>query len=246
MATGVLVLGLNESTKLLSTLINDNKQYLFEISFGFKTDSGDATGKQIEQTKTKITKQDLENKINQFIGEISQIPPMYSAIKVNGQKLYEHARRGEIIPVLPRKITIGELILFAFDERAQTAQLSVTCSKGTYVRTLAEDLAQAADFRFGIKRSGTVADLKQRFNVISVEVNEQKISTSQIEKFLSEGKIVEANQLLAEPFYLRAKRKRNDYEVDSRQKRDGGYIELLGTFEPFENKAELKDELILG
>lgn len=147
-ATGVLPLCLGEATKFSADLLNANKTYEATLRFGQKTDTADLTGTVIEESTQLPTQAQLEATHSQFTGQISQIPPMYSALKRDGQPLYKLARQGIEVERAPRNVTIHELdwLGFALNEAGQVreATLRVRCSKGTYVRTLAEDLAAAA------------------------------------------------------------------------------------------------------
>lgn len=147
-ATGVLPICLGEATKFSADLLNADKTYEATLRFGQQTDTADLTGAGIAETAVLPTVEQLEAIRSQFTGEISQIPPMYSALKRDGQPLYKLARQGVEVERAPRQITIHELAWLDFEQnaagRVQTATLRVRCSKGTYVRTLAEDLARAA------------------------------------------------------------------------------------------------------
>ena len=140
-ATGVLPIAIGKATKLIEYL-SDDKQYLATIKFGANTDTYDVEGSIIETFSKKITQAEVEAVLDNFIGEISQMPPIYSAIKVKGKKLYEYARSGESVKITPRNVTIFEIMLKAFDYEKQQAQILVSCSKGTYIRSLAYDIGQ--------------------------------------------------------------------------------------------------------
>ena len=147
-ATGVLPLCLGEATKFSADLLNADKTYEATLRFGQKTDTADLTGTVIEETAELPTVAKLEAVCPQFMGQISQIPPMYSALKRDGQPLYKLARQGVEVERAPRQISIHTLAWLNFEQNAagqvHTATLRVRCSKGTYVRTLAEDMAIAA------------------------------------------------------------------------------------------------------
>ena len=147
-ATGVLPLCLGEATKFSADLLNADKTYLATVRFGQRTDTGDLTGTITETTDQLPTPEQLHSILEQFTGDSEQIPPMYSALKRDGQPLYKLARQGVNIERAPRQIIIHELDWLGFKENDDgqviQATLQVRCSKGTYVRTLAEDLAQAA------------------------------------------------------------------------------------------------------
>lgn len=142
MATGVLVMLIGKYTKLSSTLISDEKEYEATMTLGGRSDTGDAWGK-IEPSGAAVSfsRVSIEDVFRRFTGEIEQTPPMYSAVKQNGRKLYELARKGVSVDVKPRKIVIKELSIksVSFPE----ISFSIVCSKGTYVRQLCVDIGEA-------------------------------------------------------------------------------------------------------
>lgn len=141
LATGVLVVCVEKATKLVNYLTCDEKIYEVEMKFGIKTDTGDITGNIIdEDTNYKVTIKEANEVIKSFVGKQKQIPPMYSAIKVNGQKLYELARKGIEIEREPRDIEIFDI--YNIEINNEFIKYTVHCSKGTYVRSLCEDIAQ--------------------------------------------------------------------------------------------------------
>ena len=140
LATGVLVVCVEKATKLVNYLTCDEKTYEVEMKFGIKTDTGDITGKIIdEDTNYDIDMNKIKRTLDKFIGKQEQIPPMYSAIKVNGKKLYELAREGIEIEREARKIEIFEIKNIEWKD--ETLKYTVHCSKGTYIRSLCEDIA---------------------------------------------------------------------------------------------------------
>lgn len=141
LATGVLVVCVEKATKLVNYLTCDEKIYEVEMKLGIKTDTGDITGNIIdEDTNYKVTIKETNEVIKSFVGKQKQIPPMYSAIKVNGQKLYELARKGIEIEREPRDIEIFDI--YNIEINNEFIKYTVHCSKGTYVRSLCEDIAQ--------------------------------------------------------------------------------------------------------
>ncbi len=146
MATGVLIILVGETTKLSDYLMNHDKEYIATLKLGKKTDTGDSEGKIIEEKEIpNLSKENVQNVLNTFIGKSKQIPPMYSAIKVNGKKLYELAREGKEIERQEREIEIYSLeIIKLIEENKKIAEIEfkVNCSKGTYIRTLCEDIAE--------------------------------------------------------------------------------------------------------
>lgn len=141
-ATGVLPILIGKGTKFSKYLINHDKIYKAQIELGKKTDTADVEGNVIEEKPVDIEfiKQNLVQVLESFIGKQEQIPPMYSAIKKNGKKLYEYARKGEKIEVEPRKIEIYKIELVKYNEK--NIEFIVSCSKGTYIRSLCEDIAE--------------------------------------------------------------------------------------------------------
>lgn len=141
-ATGVLPILIGKGTKFSKYLINHDKIYKAQIELGKKTDTADVEGNVIEEKPVDIEfiKQNLVQVLESFIGKQEQVPPMYSAIKKNGKKLYEYARKGEKIEVEPRKIEIYKIELVKYNEK--NIEFIVSCSKGTYIRSLCEDIAE--------------------------------------------------------------------------------------------------------
>lgn len=138
-ATGVLVLCVNKATKALQFLTADTKEYIATLSLGQSTDTYDASGKVIEE-KTFEGYQDIEKVLASFIGKQMQKPPMYSAIKIKGKKLYEYAREGKEVDVPEREIEIFNIeLLNAYENKIE---FKVSCSKGTYIRSLCVDIAK--------------------------------------------------------------------------------------------------------
>ncbi len=140
-AVGVLPICIGKSTRLIEYL-EDDKEYLATVQFGKDTDTYDLDGTVVKNYDKKITQDDLLSVLDDFRGEIEQLPPIYSAIKVNGKKLYEYARKGEEVEIKPRKVFISKLELISFEEEKQEAKILVGCSKGTYIRSIAYDIGQ--------------------------------------------------------------------------------------------------------
>lgn len=140
-AQGVLPIAIGKATRLIEYLADD-KEYLAEVSFGKSTDTYDREGETTFESDKKITKEQLLAELKNFEGEIVQTPPIYSALKVNGKKLYDYAREGKEVKIEPRKIFIEKIELKEFDEEKQVAKIDIKCSKGTYIRSIANDLGQ--------------------------------------------------------------------------------------------------------
>ena len=142
-ATGILMMGVGRATRFLEYSQRAPKRYTAVAVFGVTTSTQDASGEIIEVRPAEITRADVERAARGFEGEIEQIPPMVSAVKIGGERLYKKARRGEDIERAPRRVTIYELRVTDFDSDGQRAAFDVLCSAGTYVRTLVNDLGEA-------------------------------------------------------------------------------------------------------
>lgn len=140
LATGVLPLCFGEATKFSQYLLDADKAYEAVIQLGVTTTTGDAEGQIVERHPVVVTPEQLEQALRNFVGDVQQIPPMYSALKRDGQPLYKLARAGEVVEREARAITISRLDVLSFS--ADQLKISVHCSKGTYIRTLAEDIGQ--------------------------------------------------------------------------------------------------------
>ena len=140
-AEGVLPICIGKATRLIEYL-SDDKEYIATVQFGAETTTYDLEGEQVSVSDIKICQKDIEKFLKDFEGEIFQTPPIYSAIKVKGKKLYEYARKGEEVKIEPRKIFIKKIELKIFDEKSQQAEILIKCSKGTYIRSIAYDLGQ--------------------------------------------------------------------------------------------------------
>lgn len=140
MATGLLTVFVGRATRAVQFAETHNKRYVASLRCGYSTDTQDTSGRVTAQTGISPTEAELTDVLPEFTGEISQIPPMYSAIKVSGKKLYELARKGETVERKPRTVNISELSLVGHD--GDDFVLSVSCSKGTYIRTLCNDIGE--------------------------------------------------------------------------------------------------------
>jgi len=140
-ATGVLPILIGEATKISKYLIEHDKEYIATIYLGAKTNTGDSEGEIIEEkTITELNEETIKTVLESFLGKQMQIPPIYSAIKINGKKAYEYAREGQEIKLEPRKINIKSIELINYEKNEIT--FKVECSKGTYIRVLCENIAE--------------------------------------------------------------------------------------------------------
>lgn len=143
LASGLLIVAVGQATRLLSYLPLDDKVYDFRIQFGEERDTGDRAGLATSTGFPFPTEEKVREILSNFEGEITQVPPRYSAIKIAGKRAYERARSGEDFEMKSRAVTIYSLTLTAFDAEMGTADFQVHCSSGTYVRTLACDIARS-------------------------------------------------------------------------------------------------------
>lgn len=144
-ATGVLPLLVGKGTQISKYIINHDKTYEAILQLGTKTDTADGEGNILETgevSEESLQQINIDKVFKSLIGKQNQVPPMYSAIKVNGKKLYEYARRGEHVEIQPRTIEIYNIELIRTDLQNKTIEFRVYCSKGTYIRTLCENIAE--------------------------------------------------------------------------------------------------------
>ena len=142
-ATGVLPVLLGSATKAQDLIVNHDKEYIAQFRLGMTTDTLDIWGQVKTECESRVTREQIEAVLPRFRGEIQQLPPMFSAVQKNGQRLYDLARKGIEVEREPRKVTVYRLELTDFDEAAQCGSLSVSCSKGTYIRTIIDDIGAA-------------------------------------------------------------------------------------------------------
>ncbi len=140
-ASGALPIAVGEATKTISFAQDSEKEYLFDVQFGSQTDTLDYTGQVVSTSEVMPSQVEIENILPQFIGNILQTPPHFSALKVDGKRAYSLAREGLEFELKPRQINVYSLDLVSFSEQAKIATLKVRCGKGTYVRALARDIA---------------------------------------------------------------------------------------------------------
>lgn len=142
-ATGVLPVLLGAATKAQDRIPNHDKSYLAQFRLGLTTDTLDIWGEVRTETLSYVTEDEIRALLPRFSGEIMQVPPMYSALKKDGQRLYDLARKGVEVEREARPVTVYRLELVSFNSETQSGELAVSCSKGTYVRTLIDDIGQA-------------------------------------------------------------------------------------------------------
>lgn len=223
MAQGVLPILIGKATQCSKYLINHNKTYNVELKLGIKTDTADIEGKIIKQEDVEeefLEEDNIKKALESMKGKQEQIPPKYSAIKVNGKKLYEYARKGQEVEIEPRKIEIYSIELLKINKEDKTIEFNVSCSKGTYIRSLCEDVAKKIGTigymsklirlevgEFSIENSITVEEIensnnpenKIKENLITIEqkFNKSKdiaLNKKQLEQFLNGVKILQAKE----------------------------------------------------
>ena len=202
MATGVLPLLIGKGTMCSKYLINHDKTYQVVLELGKKTSTADAEGEIIDEVDVdtkKIEKNNVEKVLKKFIGKQEQIPPMYSAIKVKGKKLYEYARKGIHIDIKPRNIEIYNIWLIGIKEKQ--IEFKVSCSKGTYIRSLCEDIAKQLDtlgFMKELKRLEVGSfKIEDAINIEQLEENkiqDLKKSFITIENIFNNKEIIELDE----------------------------------------------------
>ena len=177
MAEGVLPILVGKGTLTSKYLINHDKKYIVELQLGTKTDTADSEGKIIEQqpvNKEMLTVENIKKILQNFIGKQEQIPPIYSAIKINGKKLYEYARKGQKVELKPRQIEIYDIKLIDYSVEEEQIKFEVFCGKGTYIRSLCEDIAtkfETAGYMKSLKRI-QVGDFKIEDSITIEELND--------------------------------------------------------------------------
>lgn len=202
MAEGVLPILIGKGTLVSKYLINHDKKYIVKLELGIKTDTADSEGKIIEEqpVNTKLlNEENIIKVLKSFIGKQEQIPPIYSAIKVNGKKLYEYARKGQQVEIKARTIEIYDINLTNIDIDKKQIEFEVFCGKGTYIRSLCEDIAKKIETvgymkelkriqvgTFKIEDSITINELQEKIN--DTEFIDKKIIS--IEKLFSKNKSI--------------------------------------------------------
>ena len=238
MATGVLPLLIGKGTLCSKYLINHNKIYEVTLQLGKRTETADSEGKVIEEkevTDLMLEEKNIKNILKSFLGKQEQIPPIYSAIKVNGKKLYEYARKGQEVEIKPRKIEIYEINLIKIDIKAKQIEFKVHCSKGTYIRSLCEDIAKKIGTvgymcklnrtkvgEFSIEQAITIEELKNSSKANLPIITIEKLFEKHNSINLEEQKL----KLLLNGVKLKRKEKDGVYRIYNNQKFIGiGVIE---------------------
>ena len=182
-ATGVLPLLVGKATLISKYLINHDKVYIATLKLGTKTDTADGEGKVLEKVDIKslnISKEDIEKALKDIIGKQEQYPPMYSAIKVNGKKLYEYARKGQEVEIKPRTIEIYDCKLVDYSKQEAEIVFEISCSKGTYIRTVCENVSEKLNtigYMKELKRiKQGIFDISSAYNLEDINMDTKLIS----------------------------------------------------------------------
>lgn len=182
-AEGVLPVCLGAATRACELLTDKDKTYEAVMLLGVKTDTQDATGTVLERKEVRVTRQQAEEMLLSFQGEYEQVPPMYSALKINGKRLYELAREGKTVERQARRVTIYSIRILesGFSEQEKWVRFEVTCSKGTYIRTLCEDVGE---------RLGCGACMKSlKRTKVSSFTEQESLTLARIEQLRDEGRL---------------------------------------------------------
>ena len=181
MATGVLTVMLGGATRFIELLPSHNKAYRASFRLGTTTDTLDITGKVLETREVNASAGDVREKIKDFVGEISQLPPMYSAVSVDGQRLYDLARQGIEVERKPRQVTIFSIDILSENKETNEYEIHVECSSGTYIRTLISDLGEALG-------CGAVMTELRRTKANGFEI-EKAVTLEELEEAVNNGRI---------------------------------------------------------
>ena len=184
LATGLLVICIGQATKLVELLTNHDKEYIADITFGIETDTLDITGNILKEENTNFSREEIEKVLNEYQKEYDQMVPIYSAIKINGKKLYEYAREKEKIELPSRKVKIYKIDLLKYEQINNKTHIQIKCnvSKGTYIRSLIRDIALSLNTvaimtdlirtkvgEFTLKDSILLEDLENNDKIYSIE-----------------------------------------------------------------------------
>lgn len=218
-ATGVLPILLGSATKSQDMFPNSDKEYIAEFKLGITTDTLDITGKALTQSNIYVNKFQVEEALKYFKGNIKQTPPMYSALKKDGKKLYELARKGIEVQREQRNITIKEIELMDFNEQEQTGVIRVLCSKGTYIRSICDDLGSNLG-------CGAIMTNLKRTMACGFKI-EESLTINEARKLSEIGKLNEKVIGIDKIFMMY--RYVNVSEAQAKRFKNGGSLDLLRT-----------------
>ena len=221
MATGLLVICVGRATKLVEVLTSHQKEYIASMIFGIKTDTKDITGTIIEQRETHMKSDQIKKVINNMPTTYQQEVPIYSAVKINGKKLYEYARKKEVVTLPTREVTIEKLQIIDWQEQEQKLTFLTRVSKGTYIRSLVEDIASHLNTigtmtelirtkvgHFTLENANTISEMKNNsYKLYSIyeilhETFETRIITGELEKKVLNGAKIDNPEQLETVFFI--------------------------------------------
>ena len=248
MATGVLPICIGTATRIMEYMDLDWKTYRASLKLGIITDTEDIWGEVLEEKTTEnITEKDIIKVINEFRGEIEQIPPKYSALKVNGKKLYEYARAGQEVKIKSRKIIIKDIIINSID--GNLVDFTVTCSKGTYIRTICSDiekkLGRGATMVSLVRTESGIFRIEDALDIENIkEMSKEEVFKNLIDTdvpLVHFGKI-KLNNKKAKDFVNGKKLKRFEFEIVD----DSNHQEMYNIYydNEFLGVAKIEDELL--
>lgn len=218
-AIGVLPILLGSATKAQDMFPNSDKEYIAEFKLGITTDTLDITGKALTQSNIYVNKFQVEEALKYFKGNIKQIPPMYSALKKDGKKLYELARKGIEVQREQRNITIKEIELMDFNEQEQTGVIRVLCSKGTYIRSICDDLGSNLG-------CGAIMTNLKRTMACGFKI-EESLTINEARKLSEIGKLNE--KVIGVDNIFKIYKYVNVSEAQAKRFKNGGSLDLLRT-----------------
>lgn len=251
MAEGVLPILIGKGTLLSKYLINHDKKYIVELQLGIKTDTADSEGKVIEEQpvdKEKLTTESITDILHNFVGKQEQVPPIYSAIKVNGKKLYEYARKGQQVELKPRQIEIYNIDLIEYSPEEKQIKFEVFCGKGTYIRSLCEDIAT----KFGTV--GYMKSLKRiqvgEFKIedsITIEELQKIVENTEIENIELKNKIISVEKIFENSPLIKLDDRKLGLFLNGvmlTQKYDDGVYKIYNKTNEFVGTGTIKDNLL--
>ena len=194
MATGVLPVFVGKATKACDILPDTKKIYTAGFRLGVSTDTLDITGRVIRENADKVTTDQLERIRQRFVGEITQLPPMYSAVKVDGKRLYQLAREGKTVQRTPRKCIVHSIEIISYDDRTREGKMTISCEKGTYVRTIIDDMGNALGT--GAVMTSLVRTYSGGFDI------KDCLTIEQIEDICAQGRLNEAIMPVGKAFEM--------------------------------------------
>ncbi len=248
MATGVLPVFVGKATKACDILPDTKKIYTAGFRLGVSTDTLDITGRVIRENADKVTADQLERIRQRFVGEITQLPPMYSAVKVDGKRLYQLAREGKTVQRTPRKCIVHSIEIISYDEGTREGKMTISCEKGTYVRTIIDDMGNALGT--GAVMTSLVRTYSAGFDIA------QCLTMEQIEQICKQGRIGDVIMSVEKAFEMyggiRLDRRLTElykngvklYRSQLKEEQQGDIFRVFGSDGSFLGLAAFKNEML--